>query len=99
VTRDEVVAWLEGRRPEAPPTLATHLRDLVVDGSGTLPEVLAAHGQASLARVLAQPGAGRGLALDLLASDALVTYAFEAQAEQEWHGLVALARWISGGEG
>jgi len=41
--------------------------------------------------VAAAPDGGRELALDLLAADALVTYAFEAQAETDVDGLIALA--------
>jgi hypothetical protein len=51
-----------------------------------------------LERVLSHPAAGRDLALDLLAADALVTYAFEAQAEEDPGRLVELARRVAGGE-
>jgi hypothetical protein len=98
MTRAELLAWLDARRPEAPPTLRAHLRRQLTGGPESLPELLAARGRAALDRVLARPGGGRELALDLLVADALVTYAFEAQAEQDPRGLAALARRISGGK-
>ena len=52
---------------------------------------LAAVGCELLRRVAANPGGGRELALDLLAADAFVTYAFEAQADADPAGLAALA--------
>jgi hypothetical protein len=90
-TRAEMLTWLSARRPAAPEPLAAHLATLVHDGRGTLPELLAAAGTELLGMVVAAPGGGRELALDLLAADALVTYAFEAQAELDIEGLAALA--------
>jgi hypothetical protein len=52
---------------------------------------LASLGRRLLAGVASQPGAGRELALDLLAADAFVTYAFEAQAEADVGQLAQLA--------
>jgi len=98
VTRTELLAWLDARRPAPPPTLRAHLGRRAQDGPGVLPDHLADAGRALLARVLARPEAGRELALDLLAADALVTYAFEAQAEHDAGGLVALARRVAGGD-
>lgn len=98
MTRTELLAWLDARHPVPPPTLRAHLGRRAEDGPGGLPDDLADAGRALLARVLARPEAGRDLALDLLAADALVTYAFEAQAEQDAGGLVALARRVAGGE-
>jgi hypothetical protein len=97
VTRSGLLAWLEARRPALPPTLRAHLERRAEDVPGILPDDLADAGRALLARVLARPAAGRELALDLLAADALVTYAFEAQAEVDVDGMVALARRIAGG--
>ncbi len=79
MTRGEVLAWLESRRP-APPE-ALHL---------------SAVGRELLARVAASPRGGRELALDLLAADAFVTYAFEAQAEADVGGLAALVERVAG---
>lgn len=97
-------AWLDSRRPAPPPTLRAHLaRRMNPAPEGTavsaLPGHFAAAGRDLLARVLSRPGAGRELALDLLAADALVTYAFEAQAEEDPGRLVELAQRIAGGEG
>jgi hypothetical protein len=97
VTRDELSAWLDERRPAPPATLRAHLSRRAEVVLGGRPDDLADAGRALLARVLARPAAGRELALDLLAADALVTYAFEAQAELDADGLVALARRVAGG--
>lgn len=99
MTRTEILTWLDARRPAPPPTLRAHLGQRAQDGPGVLPDHLADAGRALLAHVVARPEAGRELALDLLAADALVTYAFEAQAELDAGGLVALARRVAGGEG
>ena len=95
-----VRAWLDARRPAPPPTLREHLDRRVPSAAAgeALPERLAGAGLALLERVLSHPGGGRELALDLLAADAFVTYAFEAQAEADPGGLVALARRIAGSE-
>ena len=95
--------WLDSRRPAPPPTLRAHLDRRVPPTStggrgGALPDHLAAAGRDLLERVLSHPAAGRDLALDLLAADALVTYAFEAQAEADPGRLVELARRVAGGE-
>lgn len=98
-----VADWLDSRRPAPPPTLRAHLDRRVPPASrgagegDALPDHLAAAGRDLLERVLSDPAAGRDLALDLLAADALVTYAFEAQAEADPGRLVELARRIAGG--
>jgi hypothetical protein len=97
VTRDAVVTWLAARRPAAPPTLVEPMTRGLSDSPVSLPEHLALAGRALLERVLARPDGGRELALDLLAADALVTYAFEAQAELDAGGLVHVAQRIAGG--
>src|SRR5881409_1366785 len=91
--RAEVLAWLESRRPEPPAELARHLAGCVRDGGRPepLPGHLAGIGCELLRRVAGNPGGGRELALDLLAADAFVTYAFEAQADADPAGLAALA--------
>lgn len=92
MTRAEVLTWLESRRPESPAALARHLTGCVRDeGAEPLPGYLAGIGCELLRRVTANPGGGRELALDLLAADAFVTYAFEAQADADPAGLAALA--------
>ncbi len=97
MTRDAVVTWLAARRPAAPATLVEPMTRWLEDSPAGLPDHLAQAGRALLERVLARPQGGRELALDLLAADALVTYAFEAQAEEDAGGLVHLAERIAGG--
>ena len=84
MTRDQVLAWLDARRPAPPTTLRERLRSAVTDAPPRL--ALAAHleqiSRELLARVSSRPAGGRELALDLLAADAFITYAFEAQAEE-----------------
>jgi hypothetical protein len=82
MTRDEVLAWLDTRRPAPPGSLRERLHGSVHDAAGGLVAHLAQHGRELLERVAARPDGGRELALDLLAADAFTTYAFEAQAEE-----------------
>ena len=91
MTRRELLAWLETRRPAPPDVLRPSLAAAVTDADLPLPDHLALLGQRLLARVAGRPAGGRELALDLLAADAFVTYAFEAQAEADVAGLAALA--------
>jgi len=81
VTRAEVLAWLDTRRPVPPASLRERLRNAVQDAPDGLVAHLARHGRELLDKVVARPAGGRELALDLLAADAFATYAFEAQAE------------------
>jgi hypothetical protein len=96
--RDDVLAWLDTRRPAPPAGLHDHLRAAVTDAPEALPEHLARLGRDMLARVARHPDGGRALALDLLAADAFVTYAFEAQAEADVTGLAALVARVAAGE-
>ncbi len=91
MTRDALLAWLEARRPAPPPGLRERLEARVTDSDLPLPDQLAELGREVLAGVTARPDGGRELALDLLAADAFVTYAFEAQAEADVAGLAGLA--------
>lgn len=91
MTRADVLAWLARRQPVPPDALRSHLAATVTDRDAGLPDHLAQEGAALLARVTGSTGSGRERALDLLAADAFVTYAFEAQAEQDVRGLHALA--------
>ncbi len=99
MTRHSVVAWLDARRPAPPAALRAHLHATLTDSGAALPlpEHLAELGRRLLSRVVEQPRGGRELALDLLAADALVTYAFEAQAEADIAGLTRLAERVAGG--
>ena len=82
MTRDQLLAWLDTRRPVPPASLRERLRGAVHDVEGGLAAHLARLGNELLDGVIARPAGGRELALDLLAADAFATYAFEAQAEE-----------------
>ncbi len=86
-----VRSWLAARQPQAPDRIGAHVMNVVPVAGAAFPETLARAGVSLLRRVAAAPDGGRELALDLLAADALVTYAFEAQAEADVDGLIALA--------
>jgi hypothetical protein len=85
MTRDDVLAWLDSRRPAPPRALRERLHrtvDAQLPAAGAeLPAYLARLGRTLLDGVVGKPDGGRELALDLLAADAFATYAFEAQAE------------------
>ena len=87
MTRAEVLAWLDTRKPAPPKALRERLdravHELLPAPGSRLPVYLARMGQELLDRVASRPWGGRELALDLLAADAFATYAFEAQAEDE----------------
>jgi hypothetical protein len=98
MTRAELAQWLTTRRPAPPRALGEHLAAPLDDARAPLPAHLADLGRGLLARVAAAPEEGRALALDLLAADAFVTYAFEAQAELDPAGLAPLADRIAGAD-
>jgi hypothetical protein len=87
----DLLHWLGEREPAPPTALRARLERVVDDSAEPLPEHLARLGRELLAAVAARPDGGRDLALDLLAADAFVTYAFEAQADSGVGGLAALA--------
>ena len=86
MTRGEVLAWMDARRPVPPRALRERLDRAVAERlpapGSPLPAYLADLGRTLLNRVAGKPDGGRELALDLLAADAFATYAFEAQAEE-----------------
>ena len=97
MTRSDVIAWIGGRTPSPPRRLGAHLAAAIADRPGlALADHLAAEGQALLERVAAHPDGGRQFALDLLAADAFVTYAFEAQAVADATALPVLAARLGG---
>jgi hypothetical protein len=102
MSRREVLAWLEARRPVPPDALRACLEAAVTDADLSplvaLPDQLALLGRRVLGQVARRPAGGRELALELLAADAFITYAFEAQAEVDAAGLAALAERIAGSE-
>ena len=76
-TRD----WIAARFPAPPPALATRLAEIVADdvceSAESLPDVLICRAEELLSHI----GNDRSSATDLLAADALITYAMEAAAE------------------
>lgn len=72
--------WLHRRVPPPPPALAMSLASVVGDArcsKADIPALLIAKAEALVAKL----GDGRDSANDLLAADALITYALEATAE------------------
>ncbi len=102
MTGRDVLAWLEARRPVPPDALRGRLAAVVSAATLSplvpLPDQLARLGREALGGVAGRPAGGRELALDLLAADAFITYAFEAQAELDAAGLAALAERMAGSE-
>lgn len=100
--------WLRTRQPAPPPALLARMEEALGPGD-VRGEVLAERALAAaerlLATILEDPEGGRARALDLLAVDALVTYAFEADsaagADVEARGREAMARLaaLGGGHG
>lgn len=90
-----LLAWLDARTPTPPVSLAARLRAILAErgaerraaGAPDQPEepiadALVATAEWLLARLLGDGGlTRRSAALDLLAADALVTYAFEAASD------------------
>lgn len=77
--------WLATRTPAPPAPLAARVREalgsaLALDASA-LPDVALGEAERLLGALLGDRAAGRERALDLLAADALVTYAFEAASD------------------
>ena len=80
----ETLAWLTARDEGSPPALTTRVRTLVAEAGGSPGEreapagvLVRATGQV-LARLLREHETARTSALELLAADALATYAMEA---------------------
>lgn len=97
MTRSELGVWLQSRQPAPPPDLAAKLAqclaaapDGVFEGASRA-EAAGRLGLARLRTAVARRDVSEEAAMDLLAADALVTYAFEAAAE-EGTDLTALVR-------
>lgn len=77
--------WLAVLEPPPPAALATRLRELLEPQFACpvedVPAVCLAAGENVLKSLLVSGATSRGSALDLLAADALVTYAFQASAD------------------
>jgi cytosine/adenosine deaminase-related metal-dependent hydrolase len=84
--------WLEQRSHDAPAPLREralwYLREAT---AGSTPDALAAASLRALETTL-RSGTDRGVALDLLAADALVTLALQAKAEADPSALAGFAR-------
>jgi hypothetical protein len=92
-------AWLRARIPAAPPALLAAMLHALDghDGASTVADALAEAAVRLYARVR-DGGGGREDALPLLAADALLTHALQAQAESDPAALADFAqRW--GGAG
>jgi uncharacterized membrane protein len=78
-------AWLAARVPAPPEALRARLEaqlgDALSDDAREAPSRFLAAGERLAATLLASGSTSRDSALDLLAADALVTYAFEAASE------------------
>ncbi|MDF3054080.1 MAG: hypothetical protein K0S19_2185 [Geminicoccaceae bacterium] len=83
--------WLDRHTSQAPAALAARVREFALAASGATPALtLAAAGQSALEKVLSHSG-DRSAALDLLAADALITLALQAQAQDDPAGLEEFA--------
>lgn len=101
MTRDAATAWLAARGPVPPDALRDQLL-LLLDAApdsafaGDSMAVISGRlGLAVLRGVVERQKVARDAAMDLLAADAFVTYAFEA-ASQEGRDVTALARTLLG---
>lgn len=87
MTRPEVLAWLDSRHPAPPAALAAKLAECVAAApeaalaGDAVAEVVGRLGLVTLRAVVERQGVAYDAAMDLLAADAFVTYAFEAAAE------------------
>ena len=82
-TPTPLATWLASRTPPAPAALAERVTAMTAEHGGGAPvESLLASAEAAMAALLHDGCLTRSSALDLLAIDALVTYAFEAAADE-----------------
>jgi hypothetical protein len=93
----EAEMWLRARVPNAPAQLLKTMIAALPASAASIPDALAA-AAAGLYNDVVDGTGGREDALPLLAADALLTHAFQAQAELDPNGLAALAdRWSARG--
>src|SRR5215213_4430820 len=90
-----VAGWLDARRPVPPPALRARidraLNESLHADAGEVVEACLRAGERLVESLLRTNATTRESAIDLLAADALVTYAFEAASERP-HELNARAR-------
>ena len=89
--------WLREHCPGAPPRLLDCMVGALPAMSGSVPDALL-QGAARLYREVAASDCTRTDALPLLAADALLTHAFQVQAELDVAGIAALADRCSAAE-
>ena len=89
MTREALDAWLGKRTPARPEPLALEMSRCIaacpgerIAAAASLSDALGEVGLHSLESVAASTSVADELALELLAADAFVTYAFEAAAEE-----------------
>lgn len=89
MTREKIEAWLAARTPSRPAALAQRMTQFVHDcppssleGSASMAACMGSLGLHALSRVNEERSATPEQAMELLAADAFVTYAFEAAAEE-----------------
>lgn len=89
-----LAAWLATRVPPPPPALAARLQGLAAssDGREAISAALVVASGEVLRRLLHEGQTARDVAVELLAADALATYAFEAEAATP-DGLDARCSW------
>jgi hypothetical protein len=98
VTRAAFLDWLRARSPAAPAALASELERCVAAApeeafaADSAAEVAGNVGLAVLRAVVRRQEVARDGAMQLLAADAFVTYAFEAAAEADEDGTVLAHR-------
>lgn len=84
-----VGTWIAQLEPAPPAALLQRLQELLANEvnrpAREVPEVCLAAGERLLDALLQSGSTSRATALDLLAVDALVTYAFEAAADDPTH--------------
>jgi hypothetical protein len=89
VTRARIEVWLASREPSRPAALAAQMTRQIIEcadddinAAATMAEAMGTLGLCAVARVNEERTTSSDLALELLAADAFVTYAFEAAAEE-----------------
>ena len=89
MTRAGVAQWLASRAPAAPSALAARVNQVLdafpeerLAAEATVSAVMGSLGVAALGSLEGRDPRSTEVALDLLAADAFVTYAFEAAAEE-----------------
>lgn len=83
--------WIRARLAGAPPALLETMDAALPRDGRPVPDALA-EGAMRLLEAVARGSGGREDALPLLAADALLTHAFQAQAEADPSGIAPLAR-------